>query len=455
MFQYGKIATQCLTFLLLPVYTAFLSNEEYGVVDLLNTLVGLLLPISTLQIEQGLFRFLIDTRGDKNKETKIITTVIKFFLIQIFIYIIIFAVSCRFINNNYKYFLVGNLIAGIFSSILLQVCRGLGDNRTYACSSFILGASTVGLNIIFIVGFKMGAYGLLLATFFANIISIIYVYLKKKLYEYIRPKYSDKDILKDILKYSMPLVPNIISWWIVDASDRTIISTVLSIAQNGIYSAANKFSGAFISLYSVFNITWTESASVNIKSPDKDKFFSKIYDFVIRFFGCSVILIITYLPFVFKILINGNFSESYYQIPILMIGAMFNILVSFLGAIYTAKKLTKEIAKTSIIAAIINITINVLLIKKTGLYAASISTVIAYFVMFLYRRIDSKKYVKLNTNKPLVIGIIIITIISMMIYYINNLYLKIVLAIVVTIYVIVVNQKSVKFIIKFIKTRQI
>ena len=63
----GKICTQLITFFLLPVYTAVLSNEEYGVVDLLNTLTSLLLPIATLQIEQGIFRYLLDCNHNSLK----------------------------------------------------------------------------------------------------------------------------------------------------------------------------------------------------------------------------------------------------------------------------------------------------------------------------------------------------------------------------------------------------
>ena len=79
----GKICTQLITFFLLPVYTAVLSNEEYGVVDLLNTLTSLLLPIATLQIEQGIFRYLLDCRENKEKQTTLITTVSKLSLIHI------------------------------------------------------------------------------------------------------------------------------------------------------------------------------------------------------------------------------------------------------------------------------------------------------------------------------------------------------------------------------------
>lgn len=449
----GKICTQLITFFLLPVYTAVLSNEEYGVVDLLNTLTSLLLPIATLQIEQGIFRYLLDCRENKEKQTTLITTVSKFILVQSAICILIFLCASPFIHNEYKYFLMANLLMGILSSISLQICRGLGDNKTYAVGSFITGALTVILNVIFIVAFKWGAYGMLIATAISNLLCAIYVFVKKKIYKYIDIKQNDKKLLKDIVKYSVPLIPNMISWWIVSASDRTIISAVIGVAQNGIYSAANKFSGIFSTLYSVFNLTWTESASVNINSEDRDEFFSKIFDFIVRFFGSLCLETIAVMPFVFGILVNEKFAESYYQIPILILGSVFNILVSFLGSVYVAKKLTKEIAKTSIIAAIINIVVNITLINQIGLYAASISTVIAYFAMFIYRWIDVKKYVSIKTNKTLIAVLSVSFLVAIITYYLKMKIISIVVLLAVIIIAIYINKDSAKYLTEIVKKR--
>ena len=449
----GKICTQLITFFLLPVYTAVLSNEEYGVVDLLNTLTSLLLPIATLQIEQGIFRYLLDCRENKEKQTTLITTVSKFILVQSAICILIFLCASPFIHNEYKYFLMANLLMGILSSISLQICRGLGDNKTYAVGSFITGALTVILNVIFIVVFKWGAYGMLIATAISNLLCAIYVFVKKKIYKYIDIKQNDKKLLKDIVKYSVPLIPNMISWWIVSASDRTIISAVIGVAQNGIYSAANKFSGIFSTLYSVFNLTWTESASININSEDRDEFFSKIFDFIVRFFGSLCLGTIAVMPFVFGILVNEKFAESYYQIPILILGSVFNILVSFLGSVYVAKKLTKEIAKTSIIAAIINIVVNVALINQIGLYAASISTVIAYFAMFIYRWIDVKKYVSIKTNKTLIAVLSVSFLVAIITYYLKMKIISIVVLLAVIIIAIYINKDSAKYLTEIVKKR--
>ena len=449
----GKICTQLNTFFLLPVYTAVLSNEEYGVVDLLNTLTSLLLPIATLQIEQGIFRYLLDCRENKEKQTTLITTVSKFILVQSAICILIFLCASPFIHNEYKYFLMANLLMGILSSISLQICRGLGDNKTYAVGSFITGALTVILNVIFIVAFKWGAYGMLIATAISNLLCAIYVFVKKKIYKYIDIKQNDKKLLKDIIKYSVPLIPNMISWWIVSASDRTIISAVIGVAQNGIYSAANKFSGIFSTLYSVFNLTWTESASININSEDRDEFFSKIFDFIVRFFGSLCLGTIAVMPFVFGILVNEKFAESYYQIPILILGSVFNILVSFLGSVYVAKKLTKEIAKTSIIAAIKNIVVNIALINQIGLYAASISTVIAYFAMFIYRWIDVKKYVSIKTNKTLIAVLSVSFLVAIITYYLKMKIISIVVLLAVIIIAIYINKDSAKYLTEIVKKR--
>ena len=450
----GKICTQLITFFLLPLYTALLSTEQYGVVDLMNTLVSLFLPIVTLQIEQGIFRYLIDCREDEEGKRKIITTSMLFITIQSILYLVIFFIASSFINNEYKYFLATNLIAGMFSTILLQISRGLGDNFKYAVGSFISGVVIVVLNVIFIAGFKWGAYGMLAATLIGNVSCALYIFFSKKIYTYIKIKNFEKSTLKEMLKYSIPLVPNMISWWVVDASNRTIVSSVLGVGMNGILSAATKFSNVISTLYSVFNLTWTESAAINIDSEDRDEFFSKILDFIIRFFGALILGIIAFMPFVFSIMINDNFGNAYYQIPILMLGSIFNIGTSFLGSIYVAKKITKEIAKTSILAAIINLVLCLSLVNFIGLYAASIATAISYFAMTAYRAIDSRKYVKLKVNKNVVISYIIILIITIVFYYIQIKPICLVLAIIVAIYAVVINKNSIKFILNLLNKKR-
>lgn len=451
----GQICTKFITFFLLPLYTSVLSAEEYGVVDLLNTYISLLIPIAFLQMNQAIFRFLIDERSNESEKKTLISTCLIFVLFQSFIYLLLFSIISSFIENEYKFFLLSNVIVCMLSDLILQISRGLGDNKTYSIGSLISGAGTVILNVLFIAVFRYGAYGMLTATLLSNLFCFIYVFVKKKLFKYIDTNYFKPKKLTEMLKYSLPLIPNQISWWIINASDRVIISSILGISYNGIYSAANKFSGICISFFSVFNMTWSESASLHIGDKDSSKFFSDIVNKTIKVFTCLCIIIICIMPFIFKYFITGSeYSPAYYQIPILMLATLFNILVSLFGSIYIALKKSKEIARTSIYSAIINILVNILLIKYIGLYAASISTFISYFLMSIYRYIDIKKYIKIEIENKFIIFSVPLFIIAIILYYVRIKFLCFGAFILAIVYSIYFNKEIIKGMILFVKNKK-
>ena len=440
----GKICTQFISFILLPLYTAILTTEEYGVVDLLNTYVSLLAPIIAFQIEQAVFRFLIDIRNNEEEKKTLIATSLFFGITQSIIFLIVFSIIARWFNNDYKYFLATNVVAAIFSSMMLQISRGLGDNTSYTIGSFITASLNVLLNVIFIVFLKLGAYGMLLASLISNIVCAVFLFIKKKVYRYVSIKKINKTKLKELCKYSIPLIPNSISWWIVNASDRTIVSSALGIGMNGIYSAANKFSSVYITFYNIFNLTWTESVAMYIKDKDADIYISKVINTALKLFFAVGLGIIACMPFIFPIMVNEKFGEAYYQIPILMLSSLCNVVVGLISVIYIAKKLTKEVAKTSIIAAIINITTNLILIRFIGLYAASMSTLIAYFSMMVFRYIHIQKFVKVKIDRKFIFQTLGLILILLTTYYINNFYLNIISLIITIVYAILINKNTLK-----------
>ena len=435
----GKISTQFISFFLLPLYTRFLSTSAYGTVDLITTYVSLFVPVITLQQEMATFRYLIDARKSEDKIKNVITTSILNVIKLLILFVILYFIALYFFKFNYAYFILANITVCIFSNLFLQIARGLGENIHYSIASFITGLTTIILNIIFIVFLKFQAEGMLLSVILANTFCVIYLFFILKIYKYISFK-SDKVLRKKMLKYSLPLVPNGISWWVVNASDRTIISTFLGVAANGVYAVANKFPAIINSLFSIFTMSWTESASLHINDDDRDKFFSDIANTVLSLFSCLCIGLIACMPFAFPILVDAKFSEAYMYIPIFLIGVLCNCIIGVYSAIYIAKKMTKQVATTSIMSAVINVALNLLLIKVLGLYAACISTSIAYFAMMIYRHIDLKKYVHIIYQKRMILLTIVMFAISIICYYINNIFLNIISLIVVIIYSIIVNK---------------
>ena len=193
----GRICTQMITFFLLPLYTTLLSTEEYGIVDLLNTFVSLLLPIITLQVEQAVYRELIEERKNENKKREIISNSFFTVTIQIIIYLIIFMLISPIINNKYKYFLATNVVAHIFSSLFMQIARGLGENKKYAIASFLSALFTTVFNIIFIAKLNLGAQGMLLGIVLGQILCATYSFITLKLYKYIEFKQCNKNVIKE------------------------------------------------------------------------------------------------------------------------------------------------------------------------------------------------------------------------------------------------------------------
>ena len=145
----GNICTKLITFLLLPLYTGALSTAEYGTVDLLNTLISLLVPIITFQVEQAVFRNLIEVRGNQKEQKSIISSSIVSVILQCIVFVFFYFLITLFVNNNYRIYLMINIIAYIFASLFLQMARGLGNNKQYAIGSFISASSTIFFNVIF------------------------------------------------------------------------------------------------------------------------------------------------------------------------------------------------------------------------------------------------------------------------------------------------------------------
>lgn len=436
----GKVCTQLISFFLLPLYTGYLSTNDYGVVDLITTYITLLVPIITLELEMSIFRYLVDSRGNNRETKKLMSNNFFILLVALSSFIVIYCIVLLFFDFDFKWLILVDIIICTLSGNFLQVARGMGKTLDYSISCLITGAFTIVSNIFLIAVLSLGARGMIISMMLANGLGALYLFVRLKLYKLVDFKLVDKSLIKEMYRYSIPLVPNGISWWIVNVSDRSIISWVLGTASNGLYAVSNKFPTILSSLLGIFNLSWSESAALHINSPDRDEFFSDICNTVVKLFTSLGVGMIACLPFVFPLLINKQYNDAYYQIPILILGAIFNVVICLYSAIYIAKKMTKQVAYVSIIGAVINILINLLFIKHIGLYAASISTAISYFVMMIYRHIDLKKYVNIKYEKGLVLKTILIYTLAIILYYKNNLLLNIISLIVVVIYAIIINK---------------
>lgn len=447
----GKTSTQLISFLLLPLYTFSLSTKEFGIYDLVQTYVTLLVPIISIQTGMSIFRYLVDSR-DKKEKTEILlnnNSYIIFILLAIFS--LIYFVVSLFINIPYKTIIYLTIIACVLNDDFLQVARGQGKIIDYSISSIITGVFTILLNLILILGFKLKEEAMIISLGLANFIGFIYIFIKLKLYKNINFKKIDKKIIYSMILYSLPLVPNSIGWWIVNVSDRTIISYFLGSGANGIYSVSNKFPTILLAFLGIFNLSWSESSAVNINSKDREVYFSKIINSSIKIFSTLALILISSMPFIFPLLVNDKFNDAINYIPIITLAYAFNVVIVLYTGIYIGLKKTREVMNTTIIGAVVNIIFNLLLINYLGIYAAAISTLLSFLSMVLYRYFDLKKHIKISFNKKLILSLIIAFILTLIVYYMGNIILKVIMLGLIIIYSFILNKDLVLLILNKLK----
>ncbi len=448
----GRISTQFISFFLLPLYTALLSTDEYGTVDLVTTLVQLIVPISSLTIDQGVFRYLLNCKTNKDKE-KTISCALFLLIFTSIITILIYMVISSFTSMQYMHWVILIIIATAFSNLFLQISRGLKKTTNYSIGCFICSSSTIVLNVICIACLKMGASGMLFATFSGNAICCLFLFLNLKIGCFVNFSSVDKKTIKNELKYSLPLIPNQLSIWVMNCSDRIIITLFLGTAANGILAVSHKFSAIFLTFFNIFLLAWHEIGATHYFDEDRDQFFSDILKKILSIFSFLCISIIIALPILFNMFVNQTYNEAYYNIPIYLIASLLNVVIGSLGVIYVATKKTAEIAKTTFIAALINIVVNILLVKHIGLYAASISTFVGYLLTLVYRIIDTRKYIKIRLDIKQILGISVLIFISTFVYYLNNKFVSIIILPIFMMLAILFNKETIRVLLEIISKK--
>lgn len=434
----GSFSTKLLSFILLPFYTALLDKSEYGSFNLLNTISVFLIPLITLQLEESLFRFFIDAKDNQDKG-KVFTQTVLYVFSSFIIWSILILLFSYIFKYEYSIWLILFLFGSVCFSIFTSFARGEGNFKIYSIYVFINSALNIILNILFIAVFDLGLTGLFLAYIIAGFVVGICGLIKLKAYKYLKKKYISATLMKEMIKYSLPLVPNNISWHAISLTDSLVITNILNLGANGIYSVANRFPTIITTCYGYFNTSWRESASKIVSKDEKNEFYNSVYLNLRHFLIGVCILLVALLPFVFNLLVNKSYSSAYIYIPLMLLTTYYSNLSNFSSGIFAAYKDNKILAPTTLVAAVINLILNLLLIKKIGLFAPIVGTLISYFIINIYRNYKLKKYVKLESDKYNIISILMFLGITM-IYYSNSLILFIIGLIVASIYFYLLNK---------------
>ncbi|MDK8210357.1 oligosaccharide flippase family protein, partial [Bacillus subtilis] len=275
VFAIGNLGSKLISFLLLPLYTYYLEKNEFGTVDLLTTTLSLIIPIVTLSVFDAVLRFTMD-KGYDNKivlNNALLITLLGF-IFSILLYPLVIIVFP--FPKLLLYFYVLLLIQSINSS-LSQFVRALGKIKFFSTIG-IIGALTVLVgNIVFLVMLHWGIEGYLISLIFSNIVCFMFTFFFGDIRKYISISKANLNVVKKMLIYSIPLIPNALMWWIMSLSDRYIISFFLGLGANGLYAVASKIPSLLNIINSIFFQAWQMSAIEESESKNKSEFYTKIF----------------------------------------------------------------------------------------------------------------------------------------------------------------------------------
>lgn len=397
LFGLSSFGPKLLSFFLVPLYTNCMTTGEFGTADLITTTVTLLVPIFTIDINDAVLRYTINNTENNEPMTIGIQYTLAGSILLMLIMLALNKLGILAFPRVYLAFLFCQFFLNSFYLLIQSYLRAINKTVHLAIMSILNTLTTLMLNIVFLIFFEMGVTGYLLAALAGVLVSDLYGVLKIRFDYHWAGGKADKKTRMGMLKYSSPLVLSGTSWWINTASDKYILSYFCSVSQNGIYSVANKIPSILSIIQSVFSQAWQLSTLKEAESEDRDLFFSKIY----RLYSCALVLcsggIILFSILISKICFAKEFFDAWKYIPLLILATLFIALYSFLSCIFVLYSQTAILAKATFSGAIINTTLNFILIPHYAIWGAVIATLVGYCAMWVYSIIKVRKYVKLST----------------------------------------------------------
>ena len=418
IFSIGNFGTKIISFFLVPLYTNILTTREYGTVDLIYTIGMVLVPLLTLNIGESIMRFALDKDADCDK---IMSTGITILIFGAIIGLLILPIANLFENvSNYSIYIYLYTLTLAFSQIFLCYLRGKEFLLKYSIGNIIQSLTIAIINIIFLIGMKKGIEGYLMAYILANVCTGLYGFWAGKVNLVIKKYSIDIELSKNMIKYSVVLIPNSFMWWIMNSSDRMMVSAMISVTANGVYAVAYKIPTLLSTITTIFNQAWSYSAIREDESEDKEEYNNRVYDNLVTI----VIVVATGLLMIMKPFLSVYVGKEYYAawhyVPYLIVGFVFMTLGSFIATSYTVHKDSMGFLISGTVGAIINLILNFILIPMMGVSGAAFATCISYFGVFVYRIKDTQKYIKLRVFKRKQICGYALLILSAMTCYLDN-----------------------------------
>lgn len=380
----ANVLDRAVSFLMLPVYTRFLTPVDYGILELIGITVSLLGVTLGMGVEAAVSRFYFDYK-ETEKRNLVVSSGLLGYSGSALIFVVILLpfsnVLADLILDSASlghYFVVALIGLGLslIQPINLAYLRVQQKSGTLLVVQVVKTLFGLSLIILLVVVKEMGVYGVLLGTLISDLTLTILLTIFTLTRTRLR---VDWTLVKGMIKFGLPLVPSNISAFMVQASDRWFVKEYVNIATTGLYSLGYKF-GTLVHQFvtSPFIQIWTPRRFEYFDKEGSDRIFARIFTYfcaVALFVGLMISLL---SKEIIRVMTTEAFWSAHLVVPVVVLAyIVFSFHYHFNVGILI-KKATKYIAYVNVANGILNIILNIIMIRRYGVWGAAFATLICF-----------------------------------------------------------------------------
>ncbi|MFC1992263.1 flippase [Chloroflexota bacterium] len=407
----ANVIVLLLGFIQLPILTKGLGATLYGTWSLIDVTISLIVPFALLGLNMGIIRFLAAEKDRARIRDDFLSALSMVFVSGVAFSIFLFLFSDYLALSIFKdisssaYIKLASVLILLNPMLRLNLAyfRAFRKIGFFTSIGLIQSASQIGLMVLFILlGYKL--IGVITAVILSGILfNLIMLFVILKQIGFQLPRFSH---LREYLRFGIPLAPNAAIMWIINASDRYIISYFIGVAAAGIYNAAYAI-GSYASflimpigivLYPTIAKLYEEN---NLSETRNYLGYSVKYFMMIAIpaaFGLSILA----KP-ILQILTTPEFITGSTVVPLVAFSAIFLSLYQIIEYIIMLAKRTRLLMMLLSTSAALNIVLNIILIPRMGILGAAIATIIAYGVLSMLTLMITRRYLKFNIGMPFIL----------------------------------------------------
>ncbi|MBN4072155.1 oligosaccharide flippase family protein [Flavobacteriales bacterium AH-315-E23] len=458
VFIYGIAGglSKSLMILLLPIYTRIFTPDEYGIVDLVTTVLMFLTIMSMLQMEAAIGRYFYEAKDEHENRRNLSTafwTIIGCSALLIALLFLAAKPLSSLLFDTDKYsnlFLVTAAILPVSNiyAFLTALMRYVKKPILYGVFSLIQIILTLGSSILFVVQMKLGIagvfYGQLTGFAVAAAVMLLYSFRRKLL-----GLYWENAVIIRYLKFSLPLLPGMFSSWANNYVNRFVMLSYLTLAEIGIFTVAFRIASVFRILEDAVKMAWGPFLYQSLQKEDHRELFKTVFNYAVMVVFSLVIVLSLFADEIFSIFATAEYKEAIHVMIILFLTLGINTLVQIvlIGPVITKKTHYNSILQLTSLA--VNIALLFIFVPKIGLIGVPLSLLCSTLTLFLLSWINTEKLY--HVGYPKLVFIIALgtasSVVGISIYYNIDLTYRITIAVlVVAIAISMGNQyfKSVK-----------